>query len=80
MPCKNCIRPSLCDLILIVLVVLILITLLEEEPRLLLFLVSLAFDLLPIILFVVVVRVEPLGKKVMMTSLKSFKLRYISFP
>ena len=51
-------RPSLS-----VLVVLILITLLEEEPRLLLLLVSLAFDLLPILLFVVVVRVEPLGKK-----------------
>ena len=63
MSCKNCIRPSLGDLILIVLVVLILITLLEEEPRLLLLLVSLAFDLLPILLFVVVVRVEPLGKK-----------------
>ena len=56
-------RPSLSDLILLVLVVLILITLLEEEPRLLLLLVSLAFDLLPILLFVVVVRVEPLGKK-----------------
>ena len=42
----------------------ILITLLEEEPRLLPFLViSLAFDLLPILLFVVVVRVETLGEK-----------------
>ena len=57
------VRPSLDDLILIVLVVLIIITLLEEEPRLLLLLVSLAIDLLPVCLFVVVVRVESLGKK-----------------